>query len=86
MSEQTAQTRSCSDKPGGSSAPGGENGPFLEQSGASYACNKGRAGLVPPPTLGKSVKTSGAKRARRCTIVLHGPAAEADEVIWEMSV
>jgi len=61
------------------------SGPFLEQSGVWHPCNKGLAGLVPPPTRGKSVKTPDAKGAWRGTMALRGPAAESRKVIWEMS-
>lgn len=59
-SQQTAQSRFCVDKPGGPPAPRGENGPFLEQSGSSYARNKGLGELVPPQCQGKSLKNVGA--------------------------
>jgi len=85
MSQQTAQSRSCSDKPGGSSAPGGGNGAFLGLSEAPSPVSKGLGELVPPPTPGKSVKTPSAKGAWGCTMALHRPAAESGKVIWETS-
>ena len=86
MSQHTAQSRSFSDKAGRSSAPRGESGAFLEQSGAYCPCHEGLAGLVPAPTPGKEPEKRGRRRAGRCTIGLHRPAAEAGEVIWEMWV
>ena len=86
MSRQTAQRRSCSDKPGGSPAPSGKDGAFLGPSGAFSPGGKGLGGLVSPPTAEKGAKTEDAKDAWRCTMTLHGPAAEPGQVIWEMSV
>ena len=85
MSQQAAQSCSRSDNPGGTSAPGGGNGALLGLSEAPSPTSRGLGGLVPPPTPGKSVRTSDAKEAWRCTIALHGPAAEPGQIIWEMS-
>ncbi len=64
----------------------GGNGAFLELSKVPSPDSKGLRGLLPPPTPGKSVKNPDAKRARRCTMEFHSPAAGPGEVIWKMSV
>ncbi len=86
MSRQTAQSRSCSGKPGGSHAPSRGNGAFLGLSKAPSPGSKALGELVPPPPSEKSVKTSGPKGAWRCTMAPHGAAAEPGQMIWEMSV
>ena len=85
MSQQTAQSRSCSDKPGGSHAPGGENGAFLGLSGASSPGSNGPRRPRSAPDARKKRENVDAKGAWRRTMALHGPAAEPGEVIWEMS-
>ena len=82
MSEQTAQRRSCSDKPSGFFAPRGENGAIFGLLGLAPALKTG-PGQHRKPRKGseKRVRT----RVRRSTMALHGSAAEPGQAKWEMS-
>ena len=85
MSQQTAQSRSCSDKRGGSHAPSGENGRSWSSREPRTPATSASPASFRPGRPGKRRKDMGAAATRRCTIALHGPAAEPGQVIWEMS-
>jgi hypothetical protein len=85
MSQQTAQGRSWPDKPGGCSAPRGRNGAMFGLLGLPPALRTGWTGPGQPPEPGKEPEKRVRSRAWRCTMALHGPAAEQGKVIWEMS-
>jgi hypothetical protein len=85
MSQQTAQSRSRSDHPGGFRSPRAENGAVLGILGLQPPLERAGPG---PSGLGRSVKspTNVYLRPGRGTMALHGPAAEPGQVEWEMSL
>jgi len=86
MSPPTAQNRSSSGKVGGFPAPRGENGAIFGLLGLPPALRAGRTGPGQPPEPGKEPVKRVRRRAGRCTMALHPPAAEPGKVIREMSV
>jgi hypothetical protein len=56
MSQQTAPSRSCSDKSGGYSAPRGGNGAMFGLLGLPPALGTGRIGPAQPPEPGQKFK------------------------------
>jgi hypothetical protein len=73
-------------KRGGSPARRGENGTQFGLMGLPPALRTGRTGSAQDPGLGQEPDQRVRRRAGRCIMAEHGPAAESGEVIWEMSV